>query len=73
MKKDNDNPKGLKLNNNNKKSRKKEGGCCKGKVNNNINVDDNEIEGRDKRINSKVSTISVEENNIDKNNDEEDF
>ena len=75
MKKDNDNPKGLKLNNNNKKSRKKEGGCCKGKGNNskNDNDNDNEIEGRDKRINSKVSAISVEENNIDKNNDEEDF
>jgi GTPase SAR1 family protein len=73
MKKDNDNPKGLKLNNSNKKSKKKEGGCCKGKGNNSNNVDDEEIEGRDKRINSKVSTISVEENNIDKNNDEEDF
>jgi len=73
MKKENDNPNGLKLNNNNNKSKKKEGGCCRGKGNNYKNGHDNENEGRDKRINSKISTISVEENNIDKNNDDEDF
>ena len=72
MKKNNDNPNGLKLNNSNNKSKKKEGGCCRGK-NNYKNGNDNENEGRDKRINSKISTISVEENNIDKNNDDEDF
>jgi len=72
MKKDNNNPNGLKLNNSNNKSKKKEGGCCRGK-NNYKNGNDNENEGRDKRINSKISTISVEENNINKNNDDEDF
>ena len=73
MKNDNDNPNGLKLNNSNKKNMRKEGGCCKGKGNNSKNLDNNENEGRNKRINSKISTISVEENNVDKNNDEEDF
>ncbi len=73
MKKDNDNPNGLKLNNSNNKSKKKEGGCCRRKGNNYKNGNDKENEGRDKRINSKISTISVEENNIDKNSDDEDF
>jgi len=73
MKKDNDNTNGLKLNNSNNKSKKKEGGCCRRKGNNYKNGNDKENEGRDKRINSKISTISVEENNIDKNSDDEDF
>jgi small GTP-binding protein len=72
MDKDNNNPQGLKLNNN-KKNKKREGGCCKGKGTNTSVDDEEEQEGRNKRINSKVSTISVEENNINKNNDEEDF
>ena len=71
MDKDNNNPQGLKLNN--KKNKKREGGCCKGKGTNTQTDDEEEPEGRDKRINSKVSTISVEENNANKNSDDEDF
>ena len=72
MDKDNNNPQGLQLNNN-KKNKKREGGCCKGKGTNTQTDDEEEPEGRDKRINSKVSTISVEENNANKNSDDEDF
>lgn len=72
MDKDNNNPQGLKLNNN-KKNKKREGGCCKGKGTNTSVDDEEEQEGRNKRINSKVSTISVEENNGNKNSDDEDF
>ena len=72
MDKDNNNPQGLKLNNN-KKNKKREGGCCKGKGTNTQTDDEEEPEGRDKRINSKISTIRVEENNGNKNSDDEDF
>ena len=72
MDKDNNNPQGLKLNNN-KKNKKREGGCCKGKGTNTLVDNEEEQEGRNKRINSKVSTISVEENNGNKNSDDEDF
>ena len=72
MDKDNNNPQGLKLNNN-KKNKKREGGCCKGKGTNTSVDNEEEQEGRNKRINSKVSTISVEENNGNKNSDDEDF
>ena len=72
MDKDNNNPQGLKLNNN-KKNKKREGGCCKGKGANTKTDNEEESEGKDKRTNSKVSTISVEENNANKNSDDEDF
>ena len=72
MDKDNNNSHGLTLNNN-KKNKKKEGGCCKGKrANTKTDEDEDEDqEGRSKRINSKISTISVEENNANKNDDED--
>jgi len=75
MEKNTNNPDYIKLNNN--KERKKKEGCCmkgkSGKVNNNKNsYEDEEKEGRDKRINSKISTISIEENN-NKNDDNDDF
>ena len=66
----NTNPEYIKLSNS-KVNSKKEGGCCKGKVNNKSNDDYEEKVGRDNRINSKVSTISVEENN--NKDDDEDF
>ena len=72
MDKDNNDPQGLKLNNN-KKNKKREGGCCKGKGIITKSDDEEEQEGRNKRINSKISTISVEENNGNKNSDDEDF
>jgi len=72
MDKDNNNPQGLKLNNN-KKNKKREGLCCKGRGTNTKIDDEEDQEGRDKRINSKISTISVEENNANKNSDDEDF
>lgn len=58
------NPGNIKLNDN---KNKKEGGCCRGKGKNkqkrNINEDDKM--GRDKRINSKISNLSVDSNKDD--------
>ena len=64
----NNNPEYIKLNNKNENN-KKEGGCCKGKGNNK-NIEVNEKAQRDKRINTKFSTISADESNKD---DDEDF
>lgn len=65
------NPEYIKLSSN-KNTKKKEGSCCKGKTNSTSNIDDYEDKnGRQNRINSKVSTISVEENN--NKEDDEDF
>ena len=65
------NPEYIKLRSN-KNTKKKEGSCCKGKTNSTSNIDDYEDKnGRQNRINSKVSTISVEENN--NKEDDEDF
>ena len=61
------NPEYIKLNNS--KRNKREGGCCKGKGGTNIN-DNNNV--RDQRLNSKMSTITVDEN-VSKFKDEEDF
>ena len=69
MQTNNNNPEYIKLNNKNENN-KKEGGCCKGKGNNK-NVDYNETMKRDKRINTKVSEISDDENN--NKDDDEDF
>ena len=66
----NTNPEYIKLSNS--KENKKEGGCCKGNSRNNSNNDDYEEKmGRENRINSKISTISVDESN--NKDDEEDF
>ena len=69
MKTNNNNPQYIQLNEKNV-NKKKEGGCCKGKGNNK-NVDYNETMKRDKRINTKVSEISDDENN--NKDDDEDF
>ena len=66
----NTNPEYIKLINS-KVNSKNEGGCCKGKVINKSNDNYEEKAWRDNRINSKVSTISVEENN--NKDDDEDF
>ena len=61
-KKNSDNPEYIKLNNKIKK--KKEGGCCRGKgsIQKNSNVFEDGKVGRDNRINSKTSNISVDSN-----------
>ena len=53
------------------KDNKKEGGWCRGKLNNNNNDEYEEKDGRHNRINSKINTISVEDNN--NREDDEDF
>ena len=69
-KSNNNNPEYIKLNNN--KENKKEGGCCGGKGSKNKNINEAEDkEGRENRINTKISAISVEENN--NKDDDEDF
>ena len=57
-----DNPEYIKLNNKIKK--KKEGGCCRGKgsIQKNSNVFEDGKVGRDNRINSKTSNLSVDSN-----------
>ena len=64
------NPEYIKLNNS--KRNKREGGCCKGKREANIKDNNNINKPRDHRLDSKMSTISVEEN-TSKYKDEEDF
>ena len=64
------NPEYIKLGNN--KVNKKEGGCCRGNNKSKSNIDDYEEKiGRENRINSKISTISVDESN--NKDDDEDF
>ena len=65
MKTNNNNPEYINLNNKNDNN-KKEGGCCKGKGQNTT-----EKTKREKRINSKISTISSDDNT--NKDDDEDF
>jgi small GTP-binding protein len=65
MKTNNNNPDYINLNNKND-NKKKEGGCCKGKGQNNT-----EKTKRENRINSKISTISSDDNT--NKDDDEDF
>ena len=54
------------------KENNKEEGCCKGNNKNKQRIDDSEEKmGRENRINSKISTISVDESN--NKDDDEDF
>ena len=69
MQTSNNNPEYIKLNNKNENN-KKEGGCCKGKGHNK-NIEAGEKAQRDKRINTKFSTISADESN--NKDDDEDF
>ena len=70
----NSNPEYIKLSSH-KDNHNNEGGCCKGGNNNNKNDNNHdeyeERNVRDNRINSKISTISVDENNY--KDDDEDF
>ena len=60
----------IKLSNN--KDNNKEGGCCRGNNKTKQRIDDSEEKmGRENRINSKISTISVDESN--NKDDDEDF
>ena len=69
MQTSNNSPEYIKLNNKNENN-KKEGGCCKGKGHNK-NIEAGEKAQRDKRINTKFSTISADESN--NKDDDEDF
>ena len=62
------NPEYIKLNN---KKKKKQGGCCQGKQDTKTNDNNNEKKFRESRFNSKMSTISIEENA--KKYEDEDF
>ena len=66
IKRNSSNPEYIKLNN---KKKKRQGGCCKGKQDIKTN-NNNEKKFRDNRLNSKMSTITVEEN-VNKYEDEE--
>lgn len=60
----------IKLSNNNDNN--KDGGCCRGNNKSKQRIDDSEEKiGRENRINSKISTISVDESN--NKDDDEDF